>query len=110
MTISGLKSTQFTVTKRQRIDSRFNDSQGESTFGLTLGLDDGLERDSDVSVAETVFFVIVVRLQEERQLMELSLSMDVKYRSGSKWPPFGSKTKVVSKRHVDFLLLLWTCT
>ena len=100
ITISGLKSTQYTVTKRQKINSHFDDPQAEGTFSLTLGLDDGVENDSDLSVAESVFFCIVLRLEKDRQPMQLNLKADVRYASGSKFSFLGSKSKVVSNRYV----------
>jgi hypothetical protein len=101
VTISGLNSKQNTVTKGQKIVSRFNDSRAEGMFDLILGLDDGVEKDSDLSVAESVFFLIVLRLEEHRQPMELKLNMDVRYASSFQWSSLGSKSKVVGNRHVS---------
>lgn len=95
VTISGLNSTQYTVIKGQKIVPRFNDSQTEGKFSLTLGLDDGVEKESDLPVAESVFFFVVLRLEEDRQPMELTFSADVKYASGSPLSFLGLKPKVV---------------
>ena len=86
------------------IDSRFNDSQAGWTFSLTLALDDGVEKEPDLSVAELVFFCTILILEQDRQPMQLSLKADVKYASESRLSFIGSKsTKVVSKRYVSFL-------
>jgi hypothetical protein len=97
LTVGGSHATQYTLIKGQRIDAHFDDSKG--TFDVTLALDDGIKRDSKFSVAESVFFVVVLRLEEERQPMSLDLEVNVIYVSSSHSP--WHKESVARARHVN---------
>jgi len=79
LTLDGSRSVQYTLTLQQRIDSNFNDSK--ANFEITLGLDDGIKKNWRMSVAESVSFFVVLKLEEHRQPMKLELKTAVTYVS-----------------------------
>jgi len=79
LTLDGSRSIQYTLTHQQRIDANFDDFKGK--FEITLGLDDGIKKNLRISVAESVFFFVVLKLEEPRQPMQLELNAAVTYVS-----------------------------
>ena len=107
MTYVHSESTLYKLTVGQEITAHFNKSSAKGNFVITLSFDNVINHGSDLSVAKLVTFFVVLKLQKDRQPMELKLEMDVKYKSASTF--HGGIHSARPARHVNIFLLGYVC-
>lgn len=96
-TVSRLASNNITLMHGQTNDGHFDDAKG--TFSINLGVDNAVRK--QLSVVNPARFVVLLKLEQDRQPMKLKLTLAVTYRRKHR-----GTSEPLSKRFVCLIFVL----